>query len=409
MAPGGFSKVILDRYKNTHIYGLSLPPSQGGHPLIESPFNGCLQDRFEIQYLDITMLSDEFRTGILSEHSNLSTKRPYNDIKFDLVIADGAVLESHERSQYRTKVVEGLRLRASELVLALQRIKSRGTFVMLLHHMNTWETVQILHDFQSFATVQVKKPTTSHKASSSFYMIAEDVRPTDAAAMAFVAKWKKTWTVATFEIDKSGDKVDAIDSVPASLDIHSVKTTDGEVRGLLEAFGPTLIEMGTPVWETQMEGLHRKTGGNSYGSRPEKSLRSMNEGIWVRGGRQDSFNVGNFAEFQTQAVHIEAQHRDSLRSDDRSTAASWTSRSSTSESTKGQAIRGNWNVQKASDLAREAEAKKEREDARCASAAKIQAIRGKSSWRSRETSDEDKVDTAGLVERAGNANVRARE
>ena len=133
------------------------------------------------------MLSFELnRTGVLPthpEHSEFSIERPYLHTKFDLVVADGAVLESHKRGRYRTKSVEGVRLRASELVLALRQIKDGGTFVMLLYHMNTWETVQTLHDFQAFATVQIKKPTTSHKASSSFCMIAGDVRPADAAAI----------------------------------------------------------------------------------------------------------------------------------------------------------------------------------------------------------------------------------
>jgi 23S rRNA U2552 (ribose-2'-O)-methylase RlmE/FtsJ len=409
MAPGGFAKVILDGYKNTYVYGLSLPPSQGGHYLIESEFIGGLQDRFEIQYLDITMLAAELSTDTLSiypEHSKFSTKRPYSDIKFDLIIADGAVLESHERSQYRTKIVEGVRLRASELVLALQRIKNGGTFVMLLHHINVWETVQILHDFMSFATVQVKKPTTSHKASSSFYIIAEEVRPTCAAAAAFVAKWKNTWREATFEpvsdVELPRDEMDAIESTLASLDIHSAKATDGEVYGLLKTFGPTLIEMGRPVWEAQIEGLHGKKGRKAYSGRPEQSRRSTNESAWGREEHRGSVNRGNFAGPGHQDFHPKAQRRGSLRSDDSTTAASWHS----SNSERSQAIRGNWNMKKESDLAREMQAKKERQDARRASAAKIQDIWGKSSWRSGGMRDENQVGTAGPLERAGNARAR---
>lgn len=285
MAPGGFAKVILDRFKNTHVYGLSLPPSQGGHHLLESQFSS-LQDRFEIQYLDITMLSTEL--GGVPLHSDpeiFSTKRPYSDIKFDLIIADGVVLESHVRSPNRTKLVEGVRLRASELVLALQRIKHGGTFVMLLHHIDHWETVQILHDFQSFATVRVKKPTTSHKASSSFYMIAENVIPTSASAVALVAKWKNAWKAATLRLvttaarpcneNTNGGEMDDIESTLAELDIHSVRASDTEVYGLLEAFGPTLIEMGISVWETQMEGLRGKRGESIQ--RPSRSITHVDK------------------------------------------------------------------------------------------------------------------------------------
>jgi 23S rRNA U2552 (ribose-2'-O)-methylase RlmE/FtsJ len=288
MAPGGFAKMILDRFKNIHVYGLSLPPSQGGHHLLESQFSS-LQDRFEIQYLDITMLSTELGglggVPLRSDPEIFSTKRPYSDIKFDLIIADGAVLENHLRSPDRTKLIEGVRLRASELVLALQRIKHGGTFVMLLHHIDNWETVQILHDFQSFATVRVKKPTTSHKASSSFYMIAENVIPTSASAVALVAKWKNTWTAATLRFvttaarpcnkNANGGEMDDIESTLAALDIHSVRASDTEVYGLLEAFGPTLIEMGIPVWETQMEGLRKQRGKSIH--RPSRSITQVDK------------------------------------------------------------------------------------------------------------------------------------
>jgi 23S rRNA U2552 (ribose-2'-O)-methylase RlmE/FtsJ len=388
MAPGGFAKVILDRFKNIHVYGLSLPPSQGGHHLLESQFSG-LQGRFEIQYLDITMLSTELSCIPLDIDPEIfSTKRPYNDLKFDLVIADGAVLESHLRSPDRTKIVEGVRLRASELVLALQRVKQGGTFIMLLHHLDSWETVQILHDFQSLATVRVKKPTSSHKASSSFYMIAEDIKPTSTAAAALVSKWKNTWNAATLGPVKSMDQfsngnenvaeLDDIESTLAGLDIHSVKASDTEVYQLLEAFRSALIEMGTPVWETQMEGLRGKKGGKAYGSRPEQSNRSTNESLWVGIGQR------HYATSGKRETGIN-DRRGSLRSDDSVTVPSWASNTSSTDSEKSLAIRGNWNAKKDSDLAKEAAAKKDREDARRTAAAKLKDIQGKSSWRPRTT------------------------
>ena len=398
MAPGGFAKVILDRYNASRVCGLSLPTSQGGHPLIESQFSS-LQDRFEIKYLDITMLAAEFgRTGVLSPFSN---ERPHLHIKFDLVIADGAVLESHERSQYRTKIVEGVRLRASELVIALRRIKPGGTLVMLLHHMNVWETVQILRDFQAFSTVQVKKPTTSHKASSSFYLIAENVKPTDPAALAFMQKWSATWREITLDFDREatvgqpGDGVDAIQSTLAGLNIHSAQASDGEVYEFLEAFGPTLIAMGTHVWETQIEGLRGKTGKKAYGFPHEQPRRSTNEGKWGRGGRQGSL-TGSIP------GHQMGERRGSVKSDNSATTASWSSH----DSEKNQAIHRNWNTKRDADLAQEAEARREREDARRASVARIQDIRGKRSWRLRGIGNDNEMDTAGLFERAGNIQAK---
>jgi hypothetical protein len=58
------------------------------------------------------------------------------------------------------------------------------------------------------------------------------------------------------------------------------------------------------------------------------------------------------------------------------------------------------------DLASEAQAKQEREDAQRASAARIDDIKGKLSWRSRGMRDENKAETAGLIERAGNVRTK---
>ena len=399
MAPGGFAKVIMDSYQSAKIYGLSLPADQGGHPLIESEFSG-LQDRYEIEYLDITMLAAEF------SHADFEPRylneRPYLHTRFDFVIADGAVLESHKRSEYRTKIVEGVRLRASELVIALHRIKPGGTFVMLLHHMNAWETVEILRDFQAFATVQIKKPTSSHKASSSFYMIAEHVRPADPAAIAFIQKWKATWREITPElaqrevVDQSVDEVAAIKLTLEGLNIHSAQATREEVHEALEVFGPKLVEMGTLVWETQIEGLRLTTSQKV--SSVQESRRSTNEAVWGQGG-------GRGNPRRDEPGHQDDERRGSLKSETSTTA---TSRSS-HDSDKSQAIQGDWNSKKDADLAREAQAKREKEDKRRASAARTQGIMGMPSWRPHGTDNSNKVDTAGLVERAGTAPVKERE
>ncbi len=90
--------------------------------------------------------------------------RPYKDKKFDLILVDGAVLESHGRSEYRTKHKEAARQGVSELVFALQQIKIGGIFIMLLHQIKSQQNTTLLREFEEFATVNVKKSNSSHQA-----------------------------------------------------------------------------------------------------------------------------------------------------------------------------------------------------------------------------------------------------
>ncbi len=423
MAPGGFAKVILERYDGACLSGLSLPPEKGGHALIESAFED-LGDRFQVQYLDITMLATEFGTSLdlLSHHpeySHFLSCRPYFTTKFDLVMADGAVLESHERGEYRTKHIEATRLRASEIVLALQRIKSGGTFIMLLHHMDAWETAELLRDFSEFAFVHVKKPTMSHMASSSFYMIAEKIHPEYAGD--FAKKWKLIWRDVTIRHgceDGTISKEDEVDSPSRQLyremgllqlgeadgkvsrqtripllKRQSSESNDAEVSELLDYFGPKLIEMGEPVWQTQMKGLKARVGRAGSKSHTPTPRRSTIESTWGQGSRRPS---------ETD----QGEGRIGLRRDSVISSSSGQESTSTEHAAKEQVMKsGPWRP-------KWKETGSEQTEERYPSfvgrkpMAKLDNIRKLGNWRSPTVIKGDEADVAGLAERAGNTRPR---
>ena len=137
MASEGYTSSALKYNSGFHVYGISLPLSMGGHQMLVP--HGMKDTRVGVQYLDITMLSTEFGvTKIPQEHPKrakfLIDQHPYSERSFDLVFCDGQVLRTQApyRAEYR-KQSEASRLSCSQLILALNRIKSGGTLIMLLH------------------------------------------------------------------------------------------------------------------------------------------------------------------------------------------------------------------------------------------------------------------------------------
>lgn len=235
MAPGGFSNAIQRRHNAAQISGLSLPLSLGGHPLLLDRSNPALR----VMFADITMLSSEMGvSAIPPDHpdvANFSQDRPYIGESFDLVICDGQVLRTHPRQSYRSEL-EACRLTMSQLVLALQRIKIGGTLVMLLHRLDYWDSVQLLHTFSTFSDIQLFKSENHHAIRSSFYLVATNVQPEIPAATAAIETWKRTWSSATF-------------------DFRREEGTTEEAAICVNAFGETLIRLGRPIWKIQLEAL----------------------------------------------------------------------------------------------------------------------------------------------------------
>lgn len=243
MAPGGFSATALKKNSDAVIRGISLPDACGGHQmLLEEDI------RSQCQFLDITMLATEFGVSPIPqnhpEHSSFITNRPYHGDSFELVLCDGQLLRTHRRPEHREKF-EGLRLRTSQLILALQRIATGGTLVMLLHKADNWGTAQLHHQFNQFSAIQLFKPEKRHNHRNSFYLVAKNIQPHTQAAQAAVSGWKERWRQATF-------------GGPEGTGAFVAYEDTATVQEMIDDFGTKLIELARPIWKIQSDALVKR-------------------------------------------------------------------------------------------------------------------------------------------------------
>ena len=251
MAPGGYSASALKYSPHAHVSGITLPNTVGGHQLL-IPY-GRNDPRVEIQFADVTMLAAEYGiTELPMDHqdiSQLTRKRPWPTRLFDLVFCDGQVLRTHQphRASYREQS-EAARLTCSQLILAMQRIKPGGTFIMLLHKVQEWRTMKLLGVFDKISRLRLFKPMQGHRTRGSFYLIAEDVQPRQPEAIGAVNEWKATWKNATFPAYTDKEISD-----PAEVPEEHVRPE--EVSEFLASFGERLIELGEPIWRIQKDAL----------------------------------------------------------------------------------------------------------------------------------------------------------
>lgn len=251
MAPGGFTASVLKRNRNVRVCGISLPPSQGGHKILIP--NWETDSRIQVCFLDITMLAAEMGvTTIPPKHpdaNNFSLDHPFHGEKFDLVFCDGQVLRMHSRAEYREKR-EAWRLTITQLVLALQKIKVDGKIVVLLHRVDAWDTIALLHALSKFSSLRFFKPVKKHAIRSSFYVVAEQVQPQSIDALQAVATWKKNWYIATFGSDAEY--------------LENRNESNRDVDDVLSDFGPELIRLGRPIWRIQNDALRRASFITQY-------------------------------------------------------------------------------------------------------------------------------------------------
>jgi hypothetical protein len=244
MAPGGFTASVLKRNHDARVCGISLPSSQGGHEILLP--NWQRDSRIDVRFLDVTMLAKEMDvTYIPAEHpdaANFSPDRRFRGEEFDLIFCDGQVLRMHTRAEYRENW-EAWRLLTSQLVLALQRIREGGKIVALLHKVDAWDTVTLLHTLSKFSSLRSFKPEKKHAIRSSFYVVAERVQPQSVDALQAVATWKKEWYIATFG------------SAAEYRDNHDELHRD--VDDVLSDFGTELIHIGRPIWSIQSAALRK--------------------------------------------------------------------------------------------------------------------------------------------------------
>lgn len=246
MAPGGYTWHFLQRNPNAEVCGITLSPDDGGHPMY-LPY-GEQDQRVEVRFLDITMLASEFGTPISQvpvqhpEAAKFSADRPFLGKEFDNLICDGQVLRVHQHLRSRSR--EATRLLVAQLILGLQRIKPGGTFIILLHKVDAWDTLSLLQTFETFSTVVLFKPEKIHAARSSFYLVAKKVRPNSDEAKEALDNWKAQWLRTTF----AGDDCTGLDPE---------EPTEEEVRSVLDAYGKRLRDFGKPLWSIQLAAMKK--------------------------------------------------------------------------------------------------------------------------------------------------------
>ncbi|KAI1000638.1 hypothetical protein K3495_g7558 [Podosphaera aphanis] len=244
MAPGGFSSTVLKVYDNARICGITLPPSQNGHDILLPNWKN--DPRLVFYFGDITMLVTEMGgVAIPPGHpdaANFLTDRPFCGKKFDLVFCDGQVLRMHQRSEYRERR-ESWRLLTSQLVLALSRVKANGTLVILLHKLDNWETILLVHTLNEFSSIEFFKPKEKHAIKSSFYVIATKIEAHGENIHRAIELWKEEWQMATFG---TGEEYAEF------RQRHNHRTSD-----VLREFGDTLISLSEPIWTIQSTALKK--------------------------------------------------------------------------------------------------------------------------------------------------------
>lgn len=108
-----------------------------------------LDRRVSVMFRDITKLHTGFGVAEVPhnhrELSKISDKRSWNGRLFDLIFCDGQTLPAYESYIADCRCQEeAARLTVSQLILAMQRIKSSGTVIMLLHDVVAYWTIKIL-------------------------------------------------------------------------------------------------------------------------------------------------------------------------------------------------------------------------------------------------------------------------
>jgi 23S rRNA U2552 (ribose-2'-O)-methylase RlmE/FtsJ len=245
MAPGGFSATVLRKSPTATIRGITLPKEMGGLEVMLRQWES--DARVRIEFVDVTMLTDELgrpTTTIPNTHPdvrNFSSQRPFQNEKFDLVFCGAAIQRAHPRAGYREPNWERVRLTTSQLVVALQRLRDKGSLVLLMHRADSWDTIKIISTFSKFSNVRLFKPLKKHAVRSSFYMVATEVHPRSEDALSAILEWKAQWEEATFRFGST---------------ISTGPSVSGDsVRNVLAEFGSRLIDLATPVWRIQADAL----------------------------------------------------------------------------------------------------------------------------------------------------------
>lgn len=243
-APGGFASYILEKNTQAKITGFSLPFNFGGHNLFAKHSN------LKMKFMGITILAADM--GVTKhnipqgrpDEDNFHLRRALNDECFDLVVCDGQVLRTHDCPECR-EFREARRLATTQLILGLEHVKVGETMVILMHKVESWETVCTLRTFSKFSDITLFKSARCHTIRSSFYLVAKNIQPHTFEATEALTNWKKDWFVSTFG-DELGFR-------------EMIKGDPCDARLILDNFGEELVLMGKQVWNTQAVALGKQS------------------------------------------------------------------------------------------------------------------------------------------------------
>lgn len=136
---------------------------------------------------------------------------------------------------------EASRLVFIQLALGLEHLRPGGTMIVLLHKVESWNTVTLLRRFSQFSSVRVFKPKAGHAKRSSFYMIVTNTQSQHGNAIPAAPRWKAIWKAANFGSDEE---------YQAILDGN-----EPTVEEMLCEFGAGLAERGREAWKVQADAL----------------------------------------------------------------------------------------------------------------------------------------------------------
>lgn len=257
MAPGGYSASALKFNPRASVSGATLPEKFGGHKLfVRDGFRGA---PIRVWQGDLTSLVGDMgidNGDIPEEHHDFGKFQKdevWTGEQFDLVFCDGQVLRnhSHDMAEHRQRC-EARRLICTQLLIALRHVRVGGSMVILLHKIDTWDTVLTLRAFDRFASIALFKPLAAHKARSSFYLIAKNIQQYHKDALVAIQDWTKSWKDATFHALTGEGREDAF---PGN---GNKSTALGlQVTKVIDEFGGRLITLGENTWKIQEEAIRK--------------------------------------------------------------------------------------------------------------------------------------------------------
>ena len=260
MAPGGYTASALEVNPSATVFGVTFPAAAGGHPLQLKR-----NPNVHVRFTDITMEAAEIGiTDVPYEHPDRGNFRTVpllaTKSKFDLVFCDGQVLRNHAIHRHPDRERhEATRLITTQMIIAVRHVKQGGTMIVLLHKVEAWQTVKLLRAFDKFSDIRLFKPTVGHASRSSFYLVAQNIRPGHASALTAKNDWLQMWKDATFH-QKSMAHPD-----------------EQEFLEILESFGQKLIGLAEPIWTTQRNGIENSRWYQTSQQREEAVVKGVNE------------------------------------------------------------------------------------------------------------------------------------